>query len=127
MSEELAKAYDPSAIEPKWAQLWVERNLYRASADDANKGVFSIVIPPPNVTGSLHMGHMLEHTLIDSLVRWKRMRGFSVLWLPGTDHAGIATQVMVERQLAGEGLTKQQVGRVSSNAGCGSGKKKAAG
>jgi len=111
MSEELAKQYDPSGIEPKWARLWVERELYRASAEPTAKGVFSIVIPPPNVTGALHMGHMLEHTQIDALVRWKRMRGFEVLWLPGTDHAGIATQVMVERQLASEGLTKQQIGR----------------
>src|SRR5437867_7961926 len=111
MSQELAKAYEPSGIEPKWARLWVERELYKVSADPQGKPVFSIVIPPPNVTGSLHMGHMLEHTQIDALVRWKRMRGFHVLWLPGTDHAGIATQVMVERQLAGEGKTKQQVGR----------------
>ncbi len=111
MPEELAKQYDPAGIEPKWASLWIDRKLYEASNDAQGKGVFSIVIPPPNVTGSLHMGHMLEHTLIDALVRWKRMRGFSVLWLPGTDHAGIATQVMVERQLAGEGLSKQQVGR----------------
>jgi valyl-tRNA synthetase len=111
MSEELSKAYDPSGIEPKWARLWVESNLYRASTEDTGAPVFSIVIPPPNVTGSLHMGHMLEHALIDAMVRWKRMRGHNVLWLPGTDHAGIATQVMVERQIAAEGLTKQQLGR----------------
>src|SRR5258708_2223239 len=111
MPEELAKTYDPAGIEPKWARLWVERKLYNASAESTNKAVFSIVIPPPNVTGALHMGHMLEHTQIDALVRWKRMRGFNVLWLPGTDHAGIATQVMVERQIAAEGLKKEQLGR----------------
>jgi valyl-tRNA synthetase len=111
MSEELSKAYDPSGIEPKWARLWVERDLYRASNEPSSRPMFSIAIPPPNVTGSLHMGHMLEHTLIDAMVRWKRMRGHNVLWLPGTDHAGIATQVMVEREIATEGLTKEKLGR----------------
>ncbi len=111
MSEELSKAYDPSGIEPKWARLWVERELYRASNTETKHPAFSIVIPPPNVTGMLHMGHMLEHALIDAIVRWRRMRGDNVLWLPGTDHAGIATQVMVEREIAAEGLTKKQLGR----------------
>src|SRR5450755_3046415 len=110
MPEELATRYDPAGIEPKWARLWVERELYKASPE-AGGNTFSIVIPPPNVTGSLHMGHMLEHTQIDALVRWKRMRGANVLWLPGTDHAGIATQVMVELQIAAEGLKKEQLGR----------------
>ncbi len=93
MSQELSKAYDPAQIEPKWAARWAERGF--PADPGSRRPMFSIVIPPPNVTGSLHMGHMLEHTQIDSLVRWKRMRGFNVLWLPGTDHAGIATQVMV--------------------------------
>ena len=73
--------------------------------------MFSLVIPPPNVTGSLHMGHMLEHTEIDVTVRWHRMRGFNTLWLPGTDHAGIATQMVVERKLATEGLSRHDLGR----------------
>src|ERR1035438_2156605 len=92
MSEELSKAYDPSGIEPKGARLWVERELYRASSEPSSRPTFSIAIPPPNVTGSLHMGHMLEHALIDAMVRWKRMRGHNVLWLPGTDHAGFGFQ-----------------------------------
>ena len=110
MPQELAKAYDPRVIEEHWGQWWVERGLFRADAA-ASRPVFSLVIPPPNVTGSLHMGHMLEHTEIDILIRWKRMNGFNTLWLPGTDHAGIGTQVMVERQLAEEGLDRKQLGR----------------
>ncbi len=110
MPQELSKSYEPAAIELKWAKRWVEQGLFQADAR-SSKPMFSIVIPPPNVTGSLHMGHMLEHTQIDALVRWKRMQGFNTLWLPGTDHAGIGTQVMVERQLAAEGLTRQQIGR----------------
>ena len=110
MRQELAKTYDPHAIEERWGNWWVERNLF--VADPASqRPMFSLVIPPPNVTGSLHMGHMLEHTEIDILIRWKRMNGFNTLWLPGTDHAGIATQVMVERQLAEEGLDRKQLGR----------------
>ena len=112
---DIPKAYEPGAIEPRWAAEWVERKLYtpevaaRERAPD--KPVFSLAIPPPNVTGSLHMGHMLEHTQIDILMRWRRMLGHRVLWLPGTDHAGIATQVVVERQLAEEGKTRQELGR----------------
>jgi len=110
MPQELAKAYDPHAIEARWREWWVKAELFRADAS-SSKPMFSLVIPPPNVTGVLHMGHMLEHTLIDAIIRWKRMQGFNALWLPGTDHAGIATQVMVERQLAEEGLSRKQVGR----------------
>ena len=110
MSQELSKTYEPAEIEQKWARVWVERGLFGASATSVAP-MFSIVIPPPNVTGSLHMGHMLEHTQIDALVRWKRMQGFNTLWLPGTDHAGIGTQVVVERQLAAEGTTRKQIGR----------------
>ena len=110
MRQELAKTYDPHAIEERWSNWWVERNLF--VADPASqRPTFSLVIPPPNVTGSLHMGHMLEHAEIDILIRWKRMNGFNTLWLPGTDHAGIATQVMVERQLAEEGLDRKKLGR----------------
>ena len=110
MPEELAKSYDPRDIEARWAEWWVKRRLFQADPR-SSRPMFSLVIPPPNVTGSLHMGHMLEHTEIDILIRWKRMSGYNTLWLPGTDHAGIATQVMVERQLAEEGLDRYQLGR----------------
>src|SRR6185312_6713898 len=112
MLPELAKAYAPQTIEPHWAKEWVERGLFTAasSANDPRPR-WSLVIPPPNVTGSLHMGHMLEHTLIDMVVRWRRMQGRNVLWLPGTDHAGIATQMVVERELAARGLDRRTLGR----------------
>jgi valyl-tRNA synthetase len=100
---EIPKAYSPEAIEPRWAKEWVERKLYRPS-DDGDRPRFCLVIPPPNITGSLHMGHMLEHTEIDILMRWHRMRGENVLWLPGSDHAAIATQMIVERELGREAL-----------------------
>ncbi|MBZ5542187.1 MAG: valine--tRNA ligase [Acidobacteriia bacterium] len=103
MEQDIPKVYSPEAIEPRWAQDWVERKLYRPS-DDADRRRFCLVIPPPNITGSLHMGHMLEHTVIDILMRWQRMRGANVLWLPGTDHAAIATQMIVERELGREAL-----------------------
>ncbi len=107
---QLEKVYEPQRFEPRWAQWWVESGIYRAEFQPG-KPVFSLVIPPPNVTGSLHMGHMLEHTEIDVTVRWHRMRGDVTLWLPGTDHAGIATQMVVERKLAEEGLNRREMGR----------------
>ncbi|MBI4462768.1 MAG: valine--tRNA ligase [Acidobacteria bacterium] len=111
----MAKAYDPSAIEPRWAQAWVEQKLFTpevaAQHRPPDKGTFSLAIPPPNVTGSLHMGHMLEHTQIDALIRWRRMQGHRTLWLPGTDHAGIATQLVVERLLAEQSIDRKQLGR----------------
>ncbi|MBI3670934.1 MAG: valine--tRNA ligase [Acidobacteria bacterium] len=110
MPREIPKAYEPQEIEQRWARAWVEQNLFRADPK-APGAVFSIVIPPPNVTGSIHIGHMLEHTQIDILTRWHRMRGFRTLWLPGSDHAGIATQVVVERELAKHNLTRHQLGR----------------
>ena len=100
---EIEKVYEPGRFEPRWAQWWVESGIYRAQYQPG-KPVFSLVIPPPNVTGSLHMGHMLEHSEIDVTVRWHRMRGDSTLWLPGTDHAGIATEMVVSKQLAAEGI-----------------------
>ena len=110
MNREIPKAYEPQEIEKRLSREWVEANLF--AADAAAPGpLFSIVIPPPNVTGSIHIGHMLEHTQIDILVRWRRMLGANTLWLPGTDHAGIATQVVVERELAKEGLTRVGLGR----------------
>ncbi len=116
MSEhEIPKAYDPTAIERHWAQAWVNERLFTpevaAKLRPPDKGTYALAIPPPNVTGSLHMGHMLEHTQIDILMRWRRMQGYRVLWLPGTDHAGIATQVVVERQLAQEKRTRHELGR----------------
>jgi valyl-tRNA synthetase len=102
---ELAKAYDPSAIEEKWAKYWVEQGVFDTAA--AGKA-FTMLLPPPNVTGRLHMGHMLNQTEMDILTRWHRMRGERALWVPGTDHAGIATQMMVEKQLAAEGVTNRE-------------------
>jgi valyl-tRNA synthetase len=100
---QLEKVYEPGRFEPHWAQWWVSSGVYHTTFE-AGKPVFSLVIPPPNVTGSLHMGHMLEHTEIDVTVRWHRMRGDITLWLPGTDHAGIATEMVVSRQLAAQGI-----------------------
>ncbi|MGO9620838.1 MAG: valine--tRNA ligase [Desulfobaccales bacterium] len=110
MAEILDKVYDPSRIEEKWYQYWQEQGLFRAKADGC-KPPYCIVIPPPNVTGLLHMGHALNNTLQDILVRYKRMQGFDVLWMPGTDHAGIATQNVVERMLAAEGSDRHALGR----------------
>jgi valyl-tRNA synthetase len=100
---EIEKVYEPGRFEPRWAQWWVESGIYRAEYQPG-KPTFSLVIPPPNVTGVLHMGHMLEHSEIDVTVRWHRMRGETTLWLPGTDHAGIATEMVVAKQLAAEGI-----------------------
>jgi valyl-tRNA synthetase len=111
MAREFSKGYEPQLIEERWAQHWVDSGLFRAE-ESANGPVFCIVIPPPNVTGYIHIGHMLEHTQIDVLTRWHRMRGERTLWLPGMDHAGISTQVVVERELAKENKTRQQIGRV---------------
>jgi valyl-tRNA synthetase len=110
MPREIAKAYDPQQIESHWANDWVKDALFQAPAGRSER-TFSIALPPPNVTGSIHIGHMLEHTQIDTLVRWHRMRGFRTLWLPGMDHAGIATQFVVERMLAKEGIKRQDLGR----------------
>ena len=110
MAREIPKGYQPQEIEPKWADYWVAEALFRADPD-APPPIFSIVIPPPNVTGSLHIGHMLEHTEIDILTRWHRMRRYNTLYLPGTDHAGIATQRAVVRQLADEGIDYRELGR----------------
>ncbi len=110
MPREIAKAYEPQQIEPRWAEFWVKEQLFRADVN-APGPVFSIVIPPPNVTGSLHIGHMLDHTEIDILTRWHRMRGYNTLYLPGTDHAGISTQRVVVRQLAEQGINYRDLGR----------------
>ena len=115
MSSELPKAYEPSLIEEKWAKFWVEQGLFRVPTPREGEDVgprFVQLLPPPNVTGRLHMGHMLNQTEMDILTRWHRMRGETALWVPGTDHAGIATQMMVERQLAAEGgPSRAEMGR----------------
>jgi len=113
MPHELPKAYEPGAIETRWAEYWVNEKLFsvRTPPADPARPVFTLLLPPPNVTGRLHMGHMLNQTQMDIIVRWHRMRGFLTLWLPGTDHAGIATQMMVERQLASEGKKRLDLGR----------------
>jgi valyl-tRNA synthetase len=107
---QIEKVYEPQRFEPHWAQWWIDSGIFRALSKAPGK-VFSLVIPPPNVTGSLHIGHMLEHTEIDVTVRWHRMLGDNTLWLPGTDHAGIATQMVVERKLAEEGIKRRDLGR----------------
>ncbi len=109
--KELPKTYDPKAVESKIYDLWMSRDCFKAKADRSKKP-FSIVMPPPNVTGQLHMGHALDSTLQDILTRYKRMQGYAALWLPGTDHAGIATQIKVEEDLrVNEGLTRYDLGR----------------
>ena len=108
---ELDKGYEPAAVEPRWAKFWEERGFFHAQ-DQSDKPPYSIVLPPPNVTGSLHLGHALTATMQDVLVRWKRMSGFNVCWLPGIDHAGIATQMVVERELQQkEGKSRHDLGR----------------
>ncbi len=110
-AEELSKSYDPTDVEARWYPIWMERGYFHAEAT-SEKPPFSIVLPPPNVTGSLHLGHALTATIQDILTRWKRMSGFNALWLPGTDHAGIATQMVVERELKKtEGKSRHDLGR----------------
>ena len=113
MPHELPKSYEPGAIETRWADYWIQEKLFSVAAPAAGEArpVFTLLLPPPNVTGRLHMGHMLNQTQMDIIVRWHRMRGFITLWLPGTDHAGIATQMMVERDLAKEGKKRRDLGR----------------
>ncbi len=113
MPHDLPKAYEPGAIEARWAEFWVKEKLFDAPNPEPGdpRPRFTLLLPPPNVTGRLHMGHMLNQTQMDIIVRWHRMRGFLTLWLPGTDHASIATQMMVERQLATEKKTRQDLGR----------------
>src|SRR5467141_1448506 len=107
---DIADRYDPGRVESDWYRVWESRGLFHAEADSPKKP-YCIVIPPPNVTGSLHLGHALNNTLQDILIRYKRMDGYNALWMPGTDHAGIATQYVVERQLEKEGKTKEDLGR----------------
>jgi valyl-tRNA synthetase len=112
VNAELPKAYEPKDVEAKWYPKWLEAGIFHAQAPaPAGKKVFTIVMPPPNITGSLHMGHALTSTIEDLMIRWHRMKGDDTLWLPGTDHAGIATQMVVERELKKEGKSRHQMGR----------------
>ncbi|NRF68065.1 valine--tRNA ligase [Aquincola sp. S2] len=106
----LAKSFEPAAIEARWGPLWEQSGVYAPTLDRA-KPSFAVQLPPPNVTGTLHMGHAFNQTIMDSLTRYHRMRGFNTLWVPGTDHAGIATQIVVERQLQEAGLSRHDLGR----------------
>ena len=112
MTPDLTKPYDPSATEPRWYEFWEQNGVFLADESPSDtRPVYVCPMPPPNVTGSLHMGHAMRCTMEDTLARWHRMRGYNVLWQPGIDHAGIATQMVVERQLAREGKTRFDVGR----------------
>ena len=106
----LASRYQPSEVEGPLYAWWEAKGYFKAE-DRSTKIPYSIMLPPPNVTGSLHLGHALDQTIQDTLIRWKRMMGFNTLWMPGTDHAGIATQMVVERELKKEKLTRHQLGR----------------
>ena len=109
MSNELGKTYSPTEIEDKWYKIWEEKGYFNAQHNSEKPG-YSIAIPPPNVTGILHMGHMLNNAIQDAIIRYKRMSGFETLWIPGMDHAGIATQNKVERMLKEEGTSKEEIG-----------------
>lgn len=110
MKKELSKLYEPLQVEDKIYKYWIDEDFFHAQRDSEKKP-YTIVIPPPNVTGQLHMGHALDETLQDILIRWKRMCGYSALWLPGTDHAAIATEAKIVEAMAKEGITKEQIGR----------------
>src|SRR5215472_16276407 len=104
---EIPKAYEPQAVEEKWYRFWLDQKFFVADSN-SRKPAYSIVIPPPNVTGQLHMGHVLNNTIQDILARKARMEGKEVLWLPGTDHAGIGTQTVVEKNLRKQGLMRHR-------------------
>ena len=122
---ELAKSFDPAGIEARWYTTWETGGYFKAGLDRSNQRNYCILLPPPNVTGTLHMGHAFQHTIMDALTRYHRMRGFNTLWVPGTDHAGIATQIVVERQLQeaglGQGVAHGVQRRKRHPAGCRSG------
>jgi valyl-tRNA synthetase len=107
----LQSVYNPKKVEDQWYKFWLDNNLFAAKNNKDKEKNYSIVMPPPNITGSLHIGHALNNTLQDIIIRWKRMQGYNVLWVPGTDHAGIATQNVVEREIAKEGKTRYDLGR----------------
>ena len=112
MPSPLSKVYEPASVEARLYAWWRSAGFFVPSPERADAPTYTVTLPPPNVTGRMHMGHALTATIEDTLVRWHRMRGFATRWLPGTDHAGIATQVMVERDLlAKEGKSRLEVGR----------------
>ena len=108
--KEIAKQYDPNQVEDRLYKHWMEKGYFHAEPDK-NKKPFCIVMPPPNITGQLHMGHALDNMMQDAIIRFKRMQGYSALWVPGTDHASIATEVKIVDALAKEGLKKEDLGR----------------
>ena len=110
MKKELAKQYDPKNVEDRIYKTWLDGKYFHAKREEG-KETYTIVIPPPNITGQLHMGHALDNTLQDILIRWKRMSGFDTLWLPGTDHASIATEAKIVEAMRKEGITKEDLGR----------------
>jgi len=109
-NKNLEKTYDPNQVEERLYKKWMDNDYFHAVIDK-EKEPYTIVIPPPNITGQLHMGHALDNTLQDILIRWKRMQGYSTLWLPGTDHASIATEAKIVEAMAKEGITKEAIGR----------------
>ena len=110
MARELSKQYDPKEVEERIYKMWLNGRYFHAKWEE-NKPTYTIVIPPPNITGQLHMGHALDNTLQDILIRFKRMQGYDTLWVPGTDHASIATEAKIVEKMRQEGLTKEDVGR----------------
>ena len=111
MENNLSKPFSPKDIESHWYEFWESKGFYQLGLDPKQKNAFCILLPPPNVTGTLHMGHGFNQTLMDTLTRYHRMKGENTLWQPGTDHAGIATQIVVERQLDQEGISRHDLGR----------------
>ena len=109
--KDIAKTYNPAEVEDWLYDFWVKGNYFHAEVDQ-NKKPYTIVNPPPNITGQLHMGHALDNTLQDILIRFRRMQGYSALWMPGTDHASIATEAKIVEAMKAEGLTKEDIGRV---------------
>ena len=110
MENELNKTYNPSEVEDELYEFWSNNGFFEAKIDK-NKKPFTIVMPPPNITGKLHMGHALDETLQDTIIRFKRMQGFSTLWIPGTDHASIATEAKIVQKMREEGISKEEIGR----------------
>ena len=125
MAKELKKVYEPQEVEDRLYAHWEELGCFKAD-NKSKKEPFTVVIPPPNVTGQLHMGHAMDETIQDILIRYKKLRGYETLWLPGTDHAGIATQIKVEEMLRKEGLTRYDLGREAFWKECGPGRRNTA-
>ena len=110
MTAPMLNSYNPKHVETSWDEWWTAQGFYRAD-ENSSKEKFVMMLPPPNVTGTLHIGHALTCSIQDTIARWRRMKGYNVLWLPGTDHAGIATQMLVERALRADGIERKEIGR----------------